>query len=160
MKISSYPKNKEYFIKVKKFSNEMLSICKKLGVTPIAWGGLAYFGYTKDKSMIMHDIDFLIPDKYLKEIIEASKERKLRYHWNAEWHELRIYKKGIRVEFDPIEQYKDKDKNYKEMNFNGLKVKAVSLNSLIKAYKHASEVSHDKPEQHRRRYEELLKMKS
>jgi hypothetical protein len=157
--IKSSPKNKEYFIKVKKFAKEVIKICKKLKVTPIVWGGLAYFGYTKDKGVILHDIDFLIPDRYLKKIIEILEKRKLRYHWNAEWHELRIYKKGLRVEFDPIEDYKNKDKNFKDFGFNGLKVKVVSLNSLIKAYKRASEVSHDKPEQHRKRYEALLKAK-
>lgn len=153
--VKTYPKNGEYFTKVKKFAREVISICKKVGATPVAWGGLAYFGYTQDKSMIMHDIDFLVPDKYLEKVIEILEERKFRYHWNTKWHELRIYKKGLRVELDPIETYRTKDKNFKEMNFNGLKVKAVSLDSLIKAYKYASEVSHDKPHQHFKRWKKL-----
>ena len=177
MKIKAYPKNKEHFIRLKKFGNEIKEICKESGTEPVAYGGLVYFGYTQDKNAVVHDIDFLVPEKYLEKIAERLKDKKIRYLWNHKRHDFKIYKKGAKVELDSIEEYPGKGKTKKSIknfrvlrmqshsdikdtfDFNGLKVKAVSLDSLTNTYKNACIESHGKHEQHVRRYEALLKLK-
>jgi hypothetical protein len=154
--IKVYPKNKEYFIKVKKLAKEIIEICRKSGAEPVAYGGLVYFGYTQDKNAAVHDIDLLIPEKCIGKVAEILKDRKIKYLWNHKRHDFKIYKKGAKVELDAIEEYRGKGK-LNEFDFNGLKVKAVSLDSLISTYKDACKESHGKHKQHVKRYEMLRK---
>jgi len=155
--IKRYPKNKERFIRLKRFAKQILNICEKLSITPVVWGGLAYFGYTKDKHYIIHDIDFLVPDKSIKKVMKFLEEKKIRHKYISDWHSLVISKGNLRVDLDPIEWYYKGPKRFKEFDFDGLTVKVVSLGQLIRMYKRASEVSQDKPEQHREKLEELRK---
>lgn len=158
--IKAYPKNREYFIKVKKLAKEIIEICRKIRIEPVAYGGLVYFAYTQDKNAVIRDIDLLVPEKYIGKIAEKLEDRKIRYKWNHKRHDFKIYKKGAKVELDSIEDYRGKGKIKDEFDFDGLKVKAVSLDSLINAYKNACRESHGKHKQHVRRYNALLKLKS
>jgi len=153
-KINIYPKNKEHYIKLIKFAKEILDICKEIGIEPIAYGGLIYFGYALDKNTPIHDIDFLVPEKYLGKIAEKLKKRKIRYSWNHKRHDFKIYKKGAKIELDALENYKCKGK-IKRFDFDGLKVNAVSLKSLTNTYKNACKESKGKHEQHVRRWKNL-----
>jgi hypothetical protein len=153
-----YPKNKEFFIKLKKFCKEIIKICKKEGVNPVVWGGLAYFGYTKNKNMIFKDIDLLIPDKKIEKIIKVLSNKGIKYKYINDWHSLVISKEKLRLEIDPFEWY-CRDKKLKKFNFSGLILDVVSLDSLIKIYEKASKVSKDKPKQHLERFIELKKLR-
>jgi hypothetical protein len=157
--IKEYPRNKDYFLKVKKLAKEVIDICKEIKIEPVAYGGLIYFGYTKDKNEAVHDIDFLVPEKEIARIAEKLKDRKIRYRWNHKRHDFKIYKNGAKVEIDAIEDYRGRGK-LDNFDFNGLKVKAVSLESLTNTYKDACRESHGKHKQHVRRYEALLKLKN
>jgi len=155
--IKRYPKNKGHFIRLKRFAKQILNICEKLRITPVVWGGLAYFGYTKNKNYVIHDIDFLVPDKSIKKIMKILEEKKIKHKYISDWHSLVISKGNLRVDLDPIERYYKGPKRFKEFDFEGLIVKVVSLGQLIRMYKRASEVSQDKSEQHRKKLEELRK---
>jgi hypothetical protein len=152
--IKEYPANKEYYIRLMKFGREVLDICKSRGITPVVWGSLAYFGYTKDKNAVVHDIDFLVPKDSIKKIMEKG----LKHKFIPEWNLLQIFKDDLKIEFDPIEEYYTGKENFEEFEFDGLVVKVVRLKDLIQMYKKASEVSKDKPEQHCKKYEELKKL--
>ncbi len=157
MKINIQPKNKEEFRKLKEFASEIKDVCGKIGVKPVVWGGLAYFGYTKDKNTKVGDIDFLVPKKYLKKIMKKLDEKGFEYKFYKDW-DLIIIKKGkLKVEIDPIERY-CKGKRFRKFDFNGFEVRVVSLKELIRMYRKASEVSKDKPEQHRKRLEVLERL--
>jgi len=158
-KIKIYPKNKEHYIKLIKFAKEILKICKKIGITPIAYGGLIYFGYTGDKNTSIHDIDFLVPEKHIGKIAEILKKRKIKYNWNHKKHDFKIYKGKAKVELDSLENYKGKGK-LKKFDFNGLKVNAVSLESLTNTYKDACKESKGKHKQHVKRWKKLAALRN
>jgi len=158
------PANKAHFIRLKAFGNEMLAICDGLGITPVAWGGLVFFGYTKDRNAIIHDVDLLVPNKSIKKVMAVLRKRKIRYHYyhcthhNKRWHALVVSKGDAQVDLDPIEDYYKGPRSFrkfKTFDFGGFRVKVVGKGSLIKAYRRASEVSKDKPGQHLKRLEAL-----
>ena len=158
-KISIYPRNKAKYLRLLAFCKEILVICKELGVTPVAWGGIAYFAYTKDKNVTLHDIDFLVPERYIPKVIDVLKKKRMRYHYNSYWQELRIFHKGLRVELDPMETYLKGRQDLKEFQFGSVHLKVLGLDSLKGVYKHAAKVSHDKPEQHLKRWKQLNALK-
>ena len=160
IKISICPKNKAYFTKLKRFGKEIVEICKEIGIEPIVYGGLIYFAYTKDKNEAVHDIDFLIPEKYLDKIADKLKEKRIKYNWNKEKHDFKIHKYGTMIELDSLEGYKRDRRVKNEFDFGGLKVNAVSLESLTNTYRDACRESHGKHAQHVKRYEKLLKIKN
>jgi hypothetical protein len=152
--IKEYPANKEQYVRLMKFGREILDICKSLGITPVVWGSLAYFGYTKDKKAVVHDIDFLVPKDSIKKIMEKG----LKHNYVPEWNLIQIFKDDLKIEFDPIEEYYKGTEDLENFDFDGLVVKVVKLKDLIQMYKKASEVSKDKPEQHCKKFEELKKL--
>ena len=154
------PKNKAFFIRLKKFCKEILDICKKNEVTPIAYGGLIYFAYTRNKNYAIKDIDFLIPENSFNRIMKDLKKKGIKYKYYPKWHTMPIFKGNLRIELDSTDFWqKNLPKDFRYFDFDGLVVKAVSLDTIIKIYKHASEVSKDKPEQHLKRFEALKKLK-
>ena len=196
-KIKIYPANKKYFIKLKEFAKEILELCKKIGVKPIAYGSLVFFGYAKDKKININDIDFLILENTFEKIIKALKKRKIKYNYSEEWHTLQVFNKDLKIEFDSMDFWqkdlphdvevfgkprtlvrgtlrasqspnklrtKVRSKaqglfDVEDFDFDGLIVKAVSLNSLRAIYKKASEVSKDNPHGNFKKYEVLKMLK-
>ncbi len=152
--IKEYPANKDHYVRLLKFGKEVLDICKKLGITPVVWGSLAYFGYTKDKNAVIHDIDFLIPKNCIKKIMETG----ITYNFVPNWNLVQIFKNDLKIEFDPIEDYYKNGHGFEDFNFDDLIVKVVKLKDLIQMYKKAAEVSNDKPELHCKKLEELKKL--
>ncbi|MEK6886243.1 MAG: hypothetical protein AABW88_00240 [Nanoarchaeota archaeon] len=160
MKINIYPKNKKHFIKLKSFCKEIIETLNKTKINPVAWGGLVYFAYTKDKSFVIHDIDLLIPDKSLKKAMKLLKENKAKYKYISDWHYIAISKGNLRIDLDPLEWYCKKSKKFNKLDFNGLEINAVNLKDLINIYERASKRSKDKPGQHKKRLEELRRIKA
>lgn len=58
--ITYQPQNKEYFSKLISFAKELFELCAELKVKPIVYGILAYIFYTKDETISVNDIDFLV----------------------------------------------------------------------------------------------------
>ena len=150
-----FPANKMHFIQLKKFCKQILKICRELNISPVAWGGLAYFAYTKDKKCKIYDIDLLVPKDRLKVIMKALETEKIKHRYVPRWHSLIVSKGKLRIELDPIQRYCKRKRQYPTFDFNGLKIKVVDLKTLIKIYKKASRMSKDKPGQHRKRFEQL-----
>lgn len=159
IKIKTSPVNKQKFIKLKKFAQEILQICESLKITPILWGGLAYFGYTKNKKYVIDDVDLLVPEDSIKKIIAVLKNKKIKYKFLSKWKSLIISKGNLRIEIDTIEMYQKTANKFNTFDFDGFITKVVSLDNLIKSYRIASEISRDKPEQHKNRFEELRRLK-
>ncbi len=158
--ITIYPSNKEHFIKLKKFADETLYFCNKIGILPIAYGSLILFGYTKNDKIVVNDVDFLIPEGAFEKIIKILKKKKIKYNYSKEWHTLQIFKGKLKIELDSIEFWqKNLPKDFEKFNFDGLIVKAVSLNSLKEIYKKASEISKDNPHGNLKKFMELQRLK-
>ena len=157
--VKQNPKNKNHFIKLKKFAQRIFDICKELEIKPVLWGGLAYFAYTKERDYIIKDMDLLVPARSIKKIINILKKRKIKHMYLEDWHSLIISQGNLKVELDPIEWYYSGRKRFQKCDFDGFIVDMVNLNSLIKMYERASKVSQDKPEQHKKRLNTLIKIK-
>jgi hypothetical protein len=156
-----YPKNKVQFKKLITFCNEILGVCKGLGITAIAYGSFAYFLYTKDPEVKVNDIDLLVPRKSLKRIDRALTERKIR-HKLIKLETLKAFKNGVRIEIDPYEfsWWKLDFEDSKYIRFDDLKIKIISLKNLKKIYGMAVKESKTKTEEYQSKYEELSKWSS
>jgi len=158
--INIYPKNKKKFIKLVKFSKLIIELCKKLKITPIAYGGLAVFIYTKNEKMNVNDIDFLAYENDIKKIIPILKNKKIKYKYSKKWHVLQIFENNLKVEIDSIDFWqKNPNKRYKKFKINGLEIRVVNLKNLIKLYKRASKTSMNKPLQYYKKYLMLKNLK-
>ncbi len=150
------PSNKKEFIKLKEFSKTILKICNEQNITPILYGSLAVFFYTQNRKMKVNDIDFLVSEKDLKKIIKVLEKRKIKYNYDSKWHVLQIVKKSLKIEFDSMDFWqKNLPEKYHELDFYGIKIQILSLNSLKEVYKKASQVSKDNPEGNRKKYKLL-----
>lgn len=97
-----YPANKNHFIKLKKFCSKILGILSELDITPIAYGSLAYFYYTKDKKIPVNDIDLLISENSFNKIIKVLKHNKIKHKYSAKWHTLQIFEGDLKIELDSV----------------------------------------------------------
>lgn len=158
--INIYPQNKEKFIQLISFTKEILDICKKLDIRPVAYGSLAIFAYTKNKKISVNDIDFLIPQNNFKKIIPELIKKKIKYRYSTKWYVLQIFKGNLKIEMDSVEFWqKDLSNKFNDFNFNGLNIRVISLNNLINIYKKLSEISKKKSEEKRKKYLMLKKIK-
>jgi hypothetical protein len=153
------PKNKEHFIKLKEFCYEIIGLCGKIKVNPVLYGSAAIFAYTQDEKSEVNDFDFLIQEKEFKKIISELEKNGVRYEYSPEWHTLQVFKGKLKIEFDSRDFWqKDLPNDFEMVDFGDLKLKAVSLNTLKKIYKKASEVSKDNSHGNRKKYEILKRM--
>jgi len=159
IRINAYPKNKKHFIKLKIFCKQILEILQALKIKPVAWGGLTYFAYTRDENATVHDIDLAIPYKGLAKVMKVLDEKRMKYTYNKKWRALVVSKGKLNIDLDPLEDYYKGKRKFNTFDFEGLVLKSASLDDLIKMYEKAARVSKDKPEQHRKRLEELEKVK-
>jgi hypothetical protein len=150
------PANKAQFIKLVEFCKDILDICNKLKIKPIIYGSLAVFVYTQNNKMDINDIDLLIPEKAFAKIIEALKARKIKYNHDEKWHTLQIFKEDLKIELDSIDFWqKDMPRDFENLDLYGKVVEILSLNTLKKVYKKASEISQDNPQGNKKKYEML-----
>src|SRR3989344_1170050 len=157
LSVKESPKNIENFKKLKKLAKKVIKVLKELKIKPIAWGGIAYFAYTKNKEYIIRDIDLLIPKKDFDKVMNELKERKFFYKFIKEWNLIIISEDNVKVELDPIEKYA-KVLNFEDFDFDGLSINIVSLRELIRMYKIGSKLNKENPGIHKKRYEELSKL--
>ena len=158
IEVKNYPKNKNHIIALFDFYKKINEICLSLNIKPICWGSLIYFGYSKDLSYEIHDIDLIIPLEDILKLKKYFEENKLfKIEFIEGWNSLQIYNNDLLIEFDPIEKYIE-NLQTDEFNFYGIKIKGISLQLLIEKYKFASEVSEDKPKEHKRKLEILQRI--
>jgi hypothetical protein len=158
-KIKVYPSNKEFFVRSKAFCEQILDMCDKIGITPVAWGGLAYFGYTKDKNAVIKDIDLLIPEDSFKKIIKVLEKNKIKYKYFAKWHSIQAFNKDLKIDLDSMDYWYKGPKTFKDFDFDGLRVKTLGLEALAISYKEAGAASKDKPEEYHKKFEALKQIK-
>lgn len=137
--------------KLKNFAKKIVKVCKSVNVNPILYGSLLYSHYAKDKKVKINDIDFYVPEDSLEKIIKILKEKKIKHKYFPKWYTLQMFEGKSKVELDSLEYWYKGKKDFKNFDFNGLKIKSLSLKSLTKVYERASNSS-DKPEKNREKY--------
>lgn len=159
--IKNYPKNKNFFIRLKNFGKDIIRICKINKVNPILSGSLAYFIYTNDKNIKVNDLDFYIPEDSFQKIIKILKKKRIKYHYDIKWRTIQIFKNHLKIELDSMNKAINGGylpRNYKKrsliFNFDGFRIKLLGLKDLKGIYKRASEFS-DKPKQNLKKFRSL-----
>jgi hypothetical protein len=156
MKIQGFPKNKDHFIKLLEFANNLIFLCKKLNISPIVYGSLALFAYTQNTKMKVNDVDLFINEREFPKLMKILDKNGIKYNYSKEWHVLQIKKGELKVECDSIEFWqKDLPKVSRVLETKRFKTKMVSKETLAKIYKKASEVSKDNSEGNRIKYEAI-----
>ncbi len=157
-KIKIYPKNKSHFIKLKRFGKQIINILNKIDANPIIYGGLGFFAYSKNKDVIIRDIDIFIQEKFFSKFIEILNQKKISHKYHKKWHTIQIFKDGLKLEIDSKDfWYKGSGKNRK-FDFNGFQVNILILNEIIAIYEYASKYS-DKKLKNKKKFESLQNLK-
>jgi hypothetical protein len=154
-----YPRNKGEFKRLIAFCNELIIICKDLKITPIAYGSLVYFIYTKNSNIRVNDIDLLVSENALKKIDKALSKRKIKYKYSTKWHTIQIFRDDLKIEVDSYQFWSINLSHPKYYKFSNCKLKIVSLKNLIAIYKWASINSKDNPKKYYKRYKALKNLK-
>lgn len=110
------------------------------GIEPVVYGSLAYLYYTKDFSVDINDIDFLVPEEKFTEIIETVKNKGKYTYQPTDYHSLKVFKDGPKISFDGIDHYLGKlDRSYLTADINGVTFKVLNLESLKAVYQQGAE---------------------
>ena len=156
LKINTYPKNKKHVIKLLEFYKELETYFKILNIKPVVWGSLIYFAYTQDKNYEIHDIDLLLPlNRIYDTRKQLEKSGKYTIKFIEDWNILQIFKNDLLIEVDPLEKYIESDEEFEIINYGDIKLIGVSKKTLKQLYYNAFQISNDKPQEHKRKYENL-----
>ncbi len=156
-----FPKNKNKFLKLIRFSQELAPILKKLKIKPVLCGSTAYFYYTHDKSAKINDIDFLVPRKSMQKLIKELKKSKIKTRFIKNWESIIAGEETCRIDFDCFERYYlGKAKKFKKAAIGGEEFSILGLSPLTLAYEFAARASKDKPKEHQRKLNVLKKLEN
>lgn len=159
MEKTTYPKNKEQFLKLKKFAKKILLLCEEAKINPILYGSFMIFYFTKNKNLKVNDIDFYIKENDFKKLVKILQSKKIKFEYPKEWHTLQVIEGDLKIEFDSIDFWNKSKKEFIEVDFEGKKIKALSKEALTLIYKQASETSDDNPQGNLKKYKLLKKIK-
>ena len=140
MKLTIYPKNKEYFKRLIPFVKKIILICKENKIFPVIQGSFAHFYYTKDESIKVNDIDLLIQKKDFEKFMSLLKKTKIKFRYYPKWNTIIIKKGKLKIEVDDVGKgYKTlKDKNLikstSKINFYGIEFRMITLRQLEEIY--------------------------
>ncbi len=137
--IQIYPKNKGFFLKLAEFGKECQIISTANGFEPVIYGSVAYLFYTKDASIEVNDIDFLVPEAALDVLAGEFTRQGLKYETTT-YHSLKVFKNGVKISFDSIEHYLHgiSELAY-TVKIEGENFKVLNPESLKKVYKQGAE---------------------
>ena len=151
------PKNKEQFKKLIPFAQRIIKICKDNDLIPVIYGSYSMFHHTKDSSIVVNDIDMIVPKKDFPKITKILKKENIKHTYIREYPDnkmstITIEENGLKVELD--ETGKDyatiNEQNIldasEEIDFFGIKLRIVSIEQLADIYQTAYHRSkEDKP---------------
>ncbi len=156
-RIKYQPQNKDYFSKLLSFAQDLFKICYELKIKPIAYGSVSYAFYTKDETIDINDIDFLVPESSFKKIIEKIKENKKFSYEVTGYHSLKIFKDNVKISFDAIEEYyKNLPHDFVQTKINDVSFTIVSLKSLKVIYKRGAKTIPSKKEAYSKKLKKLI----
>ena len=131
IKLEGSPKNRDFCIKLLKFFKEILDICNDLNILPILDGSLAVFAYTKNRNLVVNDIDLSVSETEFPKIVKALKEKGMDYRLR-EYHVLQVLKGDLKIELGSREYWMKgiSTENCETLQIDEYKVKMLSMKSL------------------------------
>ncbi len=142
------------------FYKKIYKIFDKLNVEPIVYGGLAYFYYTKDRTIPIKDIDLLVPESDFIRIQEMLDSQKNITYKVMPWHSIEVFENGMKIDIDSVEHFLDPmSREFNKAIFGDLNLNFLNRDSLINIYEEAllnmpKELKLDKK---RKKYQKKLK---
>lgn len=132
--LNDSPKNKDKYIRLIGFFEEILKICNELSIVPIVDGSLAVFAHTKSQNLEINDIDVSVPEDKFPVLIKIFEERKINYK-PKEYHVLQVLKEDLKIEFGSQEYWlKNLPLDLETLQIGEIAVKVLSLDSLTRLY--------------------------
>ena len=133
--LKSLPKNPDRFLKLIKFTGEILQISHKLDIEPVLTGSLAVFAYTQDKNIQVNDIDLSCKESDFPKIIKYLQNLCIDYKLK-EWHVLQIIRDDLKVDFDSLEYWmSDMPENHEILDTGFFRIKMVCFDYLKQLYR-------------------------
>ncbi len=132
------PANKKQFQNVLAFGKEILDVCKELSITPLVYGSLAYFLHTKDETLPVNDIDFLVPEASFPLLMKRISELGGVSYKKMPYHSIEVSKDGVEIDLDAIEHFLDpRPREAIPATINGIEFQILNRTSLIAIYQEA-----------------------
>jgi len=157
--LDGFPQNKDKYIRLFEFFNEILDICNDLNITPILDGSLAVFAYTRNRDMDVNDIDTSVPEAEFPRLIKILEEKEISYKLQA-WHVLQVLKGDLKIELGSAEYYLENlPKDYQALQIGDYRIKVLSLSTLREFYKRSMEARAEGTEENDKIKYERLKVK-
>lgn len=136
--MNEQPANKAQFEKVLAFGREVLNMCAELSITPIVYGSLAYFAHTKDESLPVNDIDFLVSEASFDDLMEKLDAMEGVRYEKMPYHSIEAFKGDIEIDLDAIEHFLDPRPRDAEMaEIKGVQFQILNKSALIEIYQEA-----------------------
>lgn len=104
-KLTVLPANPESFKRLLKFAKKVLEICERHSVSPIVYGGLAYFAHTRDQSLPVQDLDLLVPEEAFSDLVLELKNIDGVTFVQQPWHSIEVSKGDLKIDFDSAEHF-------------------------------------------------------
>jgi hypothetical protein len=144
---------------LKILTKEVIGLLDEKKIEPIAYGSLVLFGYVKDSSLNVNDLDLLVKEPEMNSVLEILKESGIKYEYLEDHHTIHIEENNVRIEIDSKEfGFDNEEFTYENFNFGGLVLKCLSLESLNKVYLIASQKSSERAEEYKIKHTILEKL--
>lgn len=129
------PANTAHFVALMRFCNDVLAVCRRLGVEPVLNGSLAVFAYTKHPSLGVNDIDFACAEADFERLAHAFATAGIETRLKP-WHVLQARRNGLKVEFDAVEYWqRDLSGECEMLTVGDLTFKLICLRDLQELYR-------------------------
>lgn len=129
------PANAEHFQRLLTFTNVVLAVCERLGVSPTLSGSLAVLAYTQQPTIMVDDVDLACSEREFSRLSEALTHQGTHCQITT-WHVLQARQDGMKVEFDSTEYWMaGLSGRYRRLDTGRNVVRVVDLDDLRELYR-------------------------
>lgn len=159
------PANAEHFQRLLSFTNVVLAVCERLGVSPTLSGSLAVLAYTHQPTITVDDVDLACSEWEFSRLSAALTHQGIHCQTTT-WHVLQAHQDGMKVEFDSTEYWMSGlSGRYRRLDTGRYVVRVVDQDDLRELYRRGiqdlqeklDQASHTKLKHMRSRYELLAR---
>ena len=150
------PQNPAYFEQLLAFGDDLQRRCRADAIDPIVYGSLAYLYYTRDCSIAIDDIDFLVPERHFPAVMAAVAAMPGTRTETTVYHSVKFFRDGAKIAFDASEHYGPVPGfEPVKVEINGRSFRLLDLANLREAYRRGVETIPVKAAAYRSKLERL-----
>jgi hypothetical protein len=133
------PQNGAHFSGLLAFYKELTPVLDRLQVVPLLTGSLAVFGYTRNQTMRVNDIDLACHEATFPPLCAALVALGMEVRVTA-WHVLQVRKAGLKIELDSLEHWlAGVPADYETLVIDECVFNIITLSSLKELYRRGLE---------------------